>query len=212
MEVNVPKREIAVVNGATYVPSHDRKKGAPDNSIVYAILMPRYTTTVAKSPKFPINTLLVQVTKLVSTLEYIHSKRIVHLDIKGDNIFIDANGDWFIGDFGSCKKIGECVVTTTTMFHWQKIIGEKADPCFDYYMLLVILLIELLADKHSFLEELCSESETGVTRVSKEMVANMAIKQKSDFPVLENLIMLLVDRSEPEKKDESEEEDENENK
>jgi len=195
LEVSVPRGETSVLSGATAVPHKDEKKGDAANSIVYAILMPRYITTVAKSPKFHVKTLLVQVTKFVETLEYIHSNNIVHLDIKGDNIFIDANGEWFIGDFGSCKRIGDTVVTTTTLFHWQNIVGKKATPHFDYSMLLVMLLIELLPDKHSFLVSLSEPSETGVTRMSKEKVTTMANQYQADFPALRDLIQLLVDRS-----------------
>jgi serine/threonine protein kinase len=57
--------------------------------------MPRYISNVADSPKYTtlINVLNAQFRKLLGTLNYIHSKGIVHLDIKSHDIFVDGNGE-----------------------------------------------------------------------------------------------------------------------
>ena len=40
-------------------------------------------------------------------LEACHKKSIIHRDIKPDNIFINANGDFLLGDFGISKIVDE---------------------------------------------------------------------------------------------------------
>eukprot|EP01038_Epipyxis_sp_PR26KG_P014337 gene14337-19229_t len=40
----------------------------------------------------------------VRDIEMSMKQNIIHMDVKGDNIFIDATGDWVLGDFGSCKR------------------------------------------------------------------------------------------------------------
>lgn len=51
--------------------------------------------------------------KLSST--YVHTQqRICSYECKGQNIFIDTrSGQWLLGDFGSCVKVGEAVISTT---------------------------------------------------------------------------------------------------
>ena len=72
------------------------------------------------------------------------------MDVKGDNIFIDATGDWVLGDFGSCKRKGDIITSTTTIFYYENILGEVASEKYDYFMLFVVLMFETLSNKHSF--------------------------------------------------------------
>jgi serine/threonine protein kinase len=72
------------------------------------------------------------------------------MDIKGSNIFIDNSGRWSLGDFGSCCRIDELVTSSTTIFCLENVIGLKGKPDFDWFMLLVALVIETLPDKHQF--------------------------------------------------------------
>jgi hypothetical protein len=182
--------EKEVLHGSTLVPQQKKEAGGvevEEYRVVYAILMPRYSTSVAKSPKFLPRNLLVQFSKLVEALNYMHLKGIVHLDIKADNIFVDAEGEWVLGDFGSCKRIDQIVGSTTPLYHYERISGQKAKPAFDYYMLLVTLLIELLPDKHDFIDAL-TECQGGVTRASFRKVQTAASKYKVEIPSVKNLI------------------------
>lgn len=45
--------------------------------------------------------------QILEGLQYIHSKQIVHRDIKLDNILLDQNGRLIICDFGVSRKIEE---------------------------------------------------------------------------------------------------------
>ncbi len=43
--------------------------------------------------------------QMVSALEFIHSKKILHRDIKTSNIFLKSDGIIKIGDFGIAKSL-----------------------------------------------------------------------------------------------------------
>ena len=43
--------------------------------------------------------------ELILAIEYIHSKGLVHWDIKPDNVLIDSTGHIKITDFGLCGKL-----------------------------------------------------------------------------------------------------------
>lgn len=45
--------------------------------------------------------------QLALGLKYIHDKKILHRDLKADNIFLTANGQIKIGDFGISKLMSE---------------------------------------------------------------------------------------------------------
>ncbi|KAH9054166.1 kinase-like domain-containing protein [Lactarius vividus] len=56
--------------------------------------------------------------ELLIALEHIHSKRVVHRDVKPENVFIDIDGHIVLGDFGLARKIaaGQNTVSGNEMF------------------------------------------------------------------------------------------------
>ncbi|CAE8644010.1 unnamed protein product, partial [Polarella glacialis] len=51
--------------------------------------------------------------QILEGLEFLHAERIVHRDVKGANILIDAQGDAKLADFGACREL-EALQSTCT--------------------------------------------------------------------------------------------------
>lgn len=43
--------------------------------------------------------------QIVKSLEYMHSNRVIHRDLKMGNIFLNENMDLKVGDFGLATKL-----------------------------------------------------------------------------------------------------------
>ena len=108
-----------------------------------ALVMPYYIRSLASGPTFSQTVVAREGSRMVEALMHIHSHGYVHMDVKGDNIFTDVDGNWFLGDFGSACPLGTNVRTTTEVFYPSLIVGMEALPKYDWFMLLVTLLIEL---------------------------------------------------------------------
>lgn len=51
--------------------------------------------------------------QILEGLDFLHSERVVHRDVKGANILIDAAGDAKLADFGACRMIEDLQCTMT---------------------------------------------------------------------------------------------------
>lgn len=51
--------------------------------------------------------------QILEGLDFLHSEKIVHADVKGANILIDAEGDAKLADFGACREL-EALSNTVT--------------------------------------------------------------------------------------------------
>lgn len=56
------------------------------------LVMPRYICTVASSLRFSFQALFEGGKRMVRALDFLHSRAIAHLDVKGGNIFVDQPG------------------------------------------------------------------------------------------------------------------------
>lgn len=111
------------------------------------LIMPWYTSTLNKYPSGDLQWIAEEGTKVMNALEYIHTQGYVHLDIKAMNIFISVDTKWHLGDFGSCKPIGELVTSSTFQFYFEDFAFKPAHPKYDWFMFLMVILTEILEDR-----------------------------------------------------------------
>jgi hypothetical protein len=126
-----------------------------------ALKMPRYVTTVAEAAKFAIPALVGSARRMISALQYLHERSWAHMDVKGANIFVDTEGQWFLGDFGSTTKLGHSITTCTDCFYKSQLSSETiADPKYDWYMLCVTLCIESSPYKGNWVAKFTSPADS----------------------------------------------------
>lgn len=62
-----------------------------------------------KDRSFTVNDVIKLATDVCNALEVCHEQKIIHRDIKPDNIFVSQNGDYKLGDFGVARTIEKTV-------------------------------------------------------------------------------------------------------
>ena len=134
------QHEVVTLDVPTEMVGQTRRSGQ-----FSALLMPQYVRSVARGPSFSKMVVTREARRILDALRYVHDRGYVHMDVKSDNVFYDTSGRWFLGDFGSACNLnsGAVVFSTTEVFYHGKILGQQAYPKYDWFMLLVMILIEL---------------------------------------------------------------------
>jgi serine/threonine protein kinase len=123
------------------------------------LIMPWYLTTLHKLPSNDLRWIAFEGNRIKSAIEYIHDKGFVHLDIKAMNIFVDADLHWYLGDFGSCKPIGQRITSSTFQFYYEDMTLQLAQERHDWFMLLLMILIESLTDRKTYRQSFYNNSK-----------------------------------------------------
>jgi eukaryotic-like serine/threonine-protein kinase len=98
-----------------------------------------------KGERLPLLTIVSYVDQLASALQYAHDHRVIHRDVKPENILVRADGTLLVSDFGIAKLLERSILISR-----QKLAGTPAYmapeqyegyPCFasDQYALAVIV-------------------------------------------------------------------------
>ncbi|KAJ3398207.1 hypothetical protein HDU80_009145 [Chytriomyces hyalinus] len=95
-----------------------------------------------------------------------HFRDLVHMDVKSENIFVDEEVFWNLGDVGSCRPTNSPIWTFTEAFNPYDITHSKTSviPAMDMVLLCVMICVEL--EKKTWNMRLCGETE----RVQHELV------------------------------------------
>ena len=94
---------------------------------------------------FPEETIIKYFYQICQGINYIHSKNVIHRDIKSQNIFLTKNGSIKIGDFGIAKALSKTnsnamtVIGTPYYFSPEIINGEPYNYKTDIWSLGVVL-------------------------------------------------------------------------
>ena len=148
----------------------------------------------------PEREVLYYATQILSALDYIHSKDIVHCDIKPQNIILLQNGSIKVADFGIArldamldrsKERSETALGTVYYVSPEQAQGKAPRPESDLYSL-GVMLYEAMTNRLPFYHD--SPNEVAKMQISKE--ATPPSVYRHDISVgLEQIIMRAMEKN-----------------
>ena len=125
---------------------------------VWAVLkMKRYISSLSDLPQLPESWLYSGFSRIFKALKAMHELNLVHMDVKSDNLFVDVDSTWDLGDFGSTREIGATVWSYTQVLNPYAIPpNSTVIPAMDYVLLCVTIAIEMKKDQW---KDLCGQQQ-----------------------------------------------------
>lgn len=122
-----------------------------------SLKMKRYVSSLADLPQLTEKWLYCGFSRILEALKKMHNLNLVHMDVKSDNLFVDDNLDWNLGDFGSARNVGSTIWSFSEVFN-PYVIPRTATviPEMDFVLLCVTIAIELGKDKW---KQLCGHQQ-----------------------------------------------------
>jgi hypothetical protein len=78
-----------------------------------AVRTPMFATSLDRAPQMTEEFIHQGGKRLQAALHIMHAKGLVHADVKAANVFLNHATKWCLGDYGSCLKIDERIVSCT---------------------------------------------------------------------------------------------------
>jgi serine/threonine protein kinase len=116
---------------------------------IIGILMPRYVSTLNAIPRGRNSLIFLEkiVDNILQALNIVHNAGLCHSDIKPENIFMDFQGNYFLGDFDATVSLQDQRLTrTTSLFLPKEMVDQfkqgnlKPSPNIDFAMLMCTVL------------------------------------------------------------------------
>jgi serine/threonine protein kinase len=161
-------------------------------------------STMMKRQKLTPRTAWEVLSQLFRALEYGHSQKVVHRDVKPDNVFLERHDEklhLYLGDFGLGKRTGidntlteaDAAIGTPHYMSPEAIMGEKPDPRADIYSVCV-LAYEMFLDVLPFDEEFAHS--TAIAHVTKPVPKPTDLNPS--FPIAIEAVLLRGLEKKPE--------------
>jgi hypothetical protein len=119
----------------------------------YAIVMQCHMKPLAELAQLSFGAVAAGCARLRAALDFMHSRGILHCDVKSANVLTQVDGSWLLSDFGSCAREGDSVTSATEVFHPTLRLGSRdeagrplvmpATPALDWQLLFCLLLVEV---------------------------------------------------------------------
>ncbi|KAJ3236243.1 hypothetical protein HDU78_004708 [Chytriomyces hyalinus] len=131
-----------------------------------ALKMRHYHSSLTQVPQLSERLIYREFRRIHSALVSLHALNLVHMDVKSENVFVDEDVFWNLGDFGSCRPSNSPIWTFTEAFNPYDIGHSKISviPAMDMVLLCVMICVEL--QKKAWNTRLCGETE----RVQHELI------------------------------------------
>jgi len=88
------------------------------------------------------------------------------------------------------------VITTTPSFYPINLCNEPAQPMYDWFMLLVTILIEMMPKKHEWAKELCEAKRNVVTFPRVVQALKNAVDSVEVNEQLKSMLIEIATRAE----------------
>ncbi|KAJ3117384.1 hypothetical protein HDU96_006909 [Phlyctochytrium bullatum] len=113
-------------------------------SLWSAIKMKLYMSSLTHIPQLTEKWLYHGFSRILEALKALHKLNLVHMDVKSDNVFVDCDAKWDLGDFGATRHIhSEVWECTEVMNPYQIEKNVRVIPAMDYVLLCVMIAVEL---------------------------------------------------------------------
>ena len=123
----------------------------------FALKMRHYHSSLTQVPQLSRKLLYRGYLRMKNALIGLHGLNLVHMDVKSDNVFVDEDGIWNLGDFGSARAPGTSCWTFTDVLNPYQLIQLKTKvvPSMDFVCLCVMIAVEI--NKESWKSRLCGD-------------------------------------------------------
>lgn len=151
------KRElklIAALEHPAIVPVYDVGEDDSQPFFVMRYMSGGSLTEMIRQGKFSLRDAALIVERLAAALDHAHARKIIHRDIKPDNVLFDGSNNPYLSDFGVAKltesaisATGEEVIGTPAYISPEQARGESVDQRADIYGLGAILYEMLTGER-----------------------------------------------------------------